>query len=522
MKRGIAALALAAVLALFLILNRGAYRGYFDTLDLMRLASPQRVPDKFLVLALGRSLVFSRHVAGLQFIHLLASAGIFILLRRLGFEMVAACSGTAFFALDTAAFEIYWQPSRAPEAAAALLCIAALLAWVADRWLVCLLLMLMAWKLSGAALLLPLALYGYEVFLGQRRLRLLIPFFAATLILGAPMLQRYEDSIRITPTAFLAAMRFYGMRVIWIPPLAAALIYFQDARVRFGLAAAGALLLPALTLPFDLSGAHLYLPSIGLAILAAAMLNRPAVAAAFFAIWIPAGVYAARSMRVPLIETQNTIRAYRDQATAALSRDGVPRFWVYDGAPGELKDSGAEAMLKILAPGSSVCSIAAPQAARALHESSVSIARWHPEWGQLRVTSRRPETGDVAYILMDTHTPVWQLGPGWYSYEGFRRWMAPYSEARLARPAHARQFEILALVPRTLIAAHAIRVEVRIDGASIGMRSVEHEGEQTLSWPVADGAAETARIAIRVDPVYYPNPDGSHPLGLLVKGFGFK
>ena len=523
MKRATLAASFTAVIGTtFYFLNRGAYRGYFDAADINRLADPARTLDKFLYVALGRSLDFARYITAIQALHFLTAAAVFLLLRRLKFESAAALAGSAFFALNLSAVEIVWQPSRSPELAAALLSTMALLAWTYDRWLISLLCLFLAAKCSGAALFLPLALAAYERTLGSRRWRRLLPFFAVTVVMGLPLAVRHDDIIRITPTGLWASLKFVFARLVWIPALAAVLLV-RDARAQFGLAAFAALIAPALAVPFDLSGARLHLPAVALSILVASMLRRPAVLAIFVAVWIPLSVLRVSAWRVQLIAAQTQPKRYAEAVSKAMRSHGVPRTFVCDKIPDSLGLPGVRSLLELLAPGARVLPIEDPGANQAMHQPSVAILRWHPEHASAGVAIRTPSTPDLPYIVMNAATPEWQLGEGWYGYEGVQRWVAPRSVARLMRPADARTLELHLLVTGVLVKRdRPLRIQVSAGGSRVGEQTVTREGEMTLSWPLAPAGPGTVEVEIRVDPPYYPNPDGAHPLGVVVRGFGFK
>src|SRR5437868_2758077 len=129
--RGLILFALLA--AAFLILNRGAYQGYFadDDLDnlswtrlgpsveyLKGVATPRFFENNFRpvghfyfrAVEAAFGLDFPKYVAVLHAIHLFNVWLIWLLARRLGATPFSAGAGAVFFAIHMALFDAVWKP----------------------------------------------------------------------------------------------------------------------------------------------------------------------------------------------------------------------------------------------------------------------------------------------------------------------------------------------------------------------------------------------------------------------------
>ena len=114
--------------------------------------------------------------------------------------------------------------------------------------------------------------------------------------------------------------------------------------------------------------------------------------------------------------------------------------------------------------------------------------------------------------------PIWQL-TGWYPGEGAFRWSKPHASARFLRPSDATAFEMLINVSDLYITRlNRSRVELSLNGVSLGARDITHSDWQTLSWTIPAAPAGPAEITIDVSPPYPAN----EPLGVAVGALGFR
>src|SRR5690348_13709625 len=198
---------LAAVIALFLIANRGAYKGYFDddSLDNLGLSRELSVTDFttglltphfysnnfrpvghlfFRVLGQTAGLQFPPYIFVLHAIHLLNVCLVYLLLRRLGLELFGASAGALLFAFHMAVFDVFWKPMYVFDLLCGCFCLAGLLLYFSDRWILSLIAFWLAYRAKEVAVMLPVVLAAYELILGKRRWPRLIPFFAASAWFG--------------------------------------------------------------------------------------------------------------------------------------------------------------------------------------------------------------------------------------------------------------------------------------------------------------------------------------------------
>src|SRR6478672_12200981 len=156
-RRAGAALFLATAL-LFVIANRGAYKGYFqdDELDNASWA-PQLTPADFLTglatpkfltgnfrpvghlyfAVMGRDfgLDFPKYLIPIHALHLLNVWLLWLIARRLGLSPFSAGAGALFFAFNMVVFDLYWKPMYVFDLLCATFCLASLLFYMRG-WLI--------------------------------------------------------------------------------------------------------------------------------------------------------------------------------------------------------------------------------------------------------------------------------------------------------------------------------------------------------------------------------------------------
>ena len=542
---------LAACIALFLIANRGAYSGYFDddSLDNLGLSRELSAADfttglltphfysnnfrpvghlYFRILGQAAGLRFPPYIFVLHAIHLLNVCLLYLLLRRLGLEMFAASAGALLFAFHMAVFDVFWKPMYVFDLLCGCFCLASLLLYLSDRWILSLIAFWLAYRAKEVAIMLPLVLAVYEFALGKRRWQRLIPFFAISLWFGFQAIlknqQRQNDyTLHFDPASLWRSISFYSSEIFLLPYLGLAILLLfllKERRVWFGLAAFCLLLVPMLLLPGRLFAAYLYVPLIGLAIAFAALATRlnPAFVALFFAVWLPWNYANLRWQRKAVLAQAGLNHAYVT-SLAKFSREvPPPDTFIYNGGP--ISPFAALGAIRILYPGRAFrfSAIDDHDAGTALQSRSLVILNWDAAAQLIHPVVRTPGTSDVSYIKMNPDTPVWQLEQGWYEPDGSFRWTHPSATARLARPAGANEFELRVNVgPVYIHAIHRSHLEVAINGNRIGERDFTEPGWQTVTWKVPPGPPGAVEIELRVSPPY---SDG-RPLGLAIGGLGF-
>ena len=292
-----------AFAALFLTVNRDAYRGYFQDDEIHNLSwAPDLTPLDFLQGAatprfqannfrpVGHyyfhaveelaGLDFPVYVAVLHAFHLLNVWLLWLLARRLGATAFATAAACLFFGLHMALFDNFWKPMYVFDVLCATFCLLSLWCYASERWVLSFAAFWLAYKSKELAVMLPVVLLAFEIWFGKRRWKPLAPFFLTSLsfgvqgILGNP--NRDNDyTFRFTAAALATTSVFYAGRVFLIPylgfvvPAIAFLARGHMSSARrtwFGLAAMGSFLFPVLFLPGRVFSGYCYLPFAGLAI----------------------------------------------------------------------------------------------------------------------------------------------------------------------------------------------------------------------------------------------------------------
>src|SRR5258708_27685076 len=307
------------VAGLFLIANYFAYQSFFTGDDLDNMANARLVkwadigrvltdpafvgPKTFRAVGFSYYLVLVRfagmqywpYVAGIQAIHLLNVLLLWLLARALGAELLGAGAAAVLYVFHAAAFDVYWKSMYVFDLLCATFVIASLLAYVRG-WLVpSLVFFWLALKSKESAILLPLVLVAYELWIGGRKWKRTVPFLAVSALLGAQamMANRHRDNaytFRFTLMALWQSARFYARWLLLVPYAGFAVLVLpfllQKKRVWFGVFTFLALLGPLLFLPERLFAPYLYVPLLGLS-LAVSAIERPAWCVLFFLFWIP-------------------------------------------------------------------------------------------------------------------------------------------------------------------------------------------------------------------------------------------
>src|SRR5436190_3072930 len=321
----------ALLAALFLIVNRGAYTGYFQddeidnlswtpylsSLDFLQGAlTPRFQPNNFR--PVGHyyfhaaeklfGLDFPKYVAVIHAIHLLNVWLLWLLARRLGAKPFAASAACAFFAFHMALFDNFWKPMYVFDVLCAMFCLFSLLCYAQGRWVVSFAAFWMAYKSKELAVMLPMILTCYEIWFGHRRWKPLAPFFLASLCFGIQsiLLNPNHDNdytFRLTAAALAKTSAFYASRVFLVPYLGFVVPLFalvaRNRRAWFGLAMMGLLFSPLLFLPGRIFSAYCYVPFTGLSIAFTGLAESaaPPVIAAFLLLWLPIDLQELRLRR---------------------------------------------------------------------------------------------------------------------------------------------------------------------------------------------------------------------------------
>ncbi len=548
---------LLLALALFLV-NRGAYRGYFqdDELDNLswtsllspadfiggaltpRLAENNFRPVGHLYFAAAARLFglgFRKYVLVIQFFHLINVVLIWLLARQLGAPPWAAAAGCLFFAFHMALFDAVWKPMYVFDVLCATLCLASLLLYTQRRWILSFAAFWLAYKAKELAIMLPLALAAYEFGFGKRRWKTLVPFFLVSFLFGLQGLllnpNRDNDyTFRFTAAALAKTGAYYAGRVFLMPYAGFVLPVFavwmaRNRRVRLGLAMFAVFLAPLLFLPGRLFSAYCYLPFTGLALAFTGLAESagPVVVALLFLLWLPVDYNALRAQRRATLAKDDLVRAWVTPLAAYAATPPPVEAIVYSGAPEGFARWGVEGAIRFLFRGHvpAIYALEEPGARQAFQSQRVALLTWEPGSHRMAIVFHAPETRDASYVTMSPSTPVWQLEEGWYALERDYRWIAPQATARLWRPADARQFVVRVNVgPELLTKAGPVTVAVSLAGQELPPRTFSDRGWQEAHWDLPPSPAAPATVAFRVTPGYRP-PEESRELGVAVGAFGF-
>jgi hypothetical protein len=543
--------------ALFLLVNRGAYRGYFQDDEIDNLSWAPRLPavdylkaalsprfqennfrpvGHFYFYAAGRAfqLEFPGYVAPIHLLHLFNVWLIWLLARRLGAKPFASAAACFFFAFHMALFDAVWKPMYVFDVLCATFCLLSLLAYAHGRWVLSFIAFWLAYKSKELAVMLPLALACYELWFGQRRWVRLAPFFAVALSFGLQGVLSHANrnndyTFRFTPAALATTGAFYASRAFLIPwlglALPAAALVWRNRRTWLGLAMMAAFFFPLLFLPGRLFSAYCYLPFTGLALAFAGMADavHPAAVAAFLLLFAPIEYRELRADRRATLAADDEVRQWI--GGAARFAQTAPRIdaAVCAGLPTGFHRWGAEGSLRYLVrPDLEVRFLDGAEDWKPLAEERVALLTWDPGQRQLHAAIGAPGRDDLSYIRMDGSTPPWQLAEGWYDLEGDYRWMAPAAAARLNRPEAARRFQLRVNIGQEMLRqAGPPTVRISLNGQSLAPRSFPDPGWQEAQWDLPPAPPGQVQVTFQATPGFQARGD-ARKLGIAVGAFGFQ
>jgi hypothetical protein len=403
----------------FLILNRDAYRGYFQDDEINAMSWTRSGPaTAFLKGALQPlykdcfravgfyffkvtenlfGLDFPKYVAVIQAIHLLNVWMLWLFIRRLGAPVFAACFGVAFFALHAAMFDAVWKPAFIFDLLCATLCLASTLLWIRGRWILSFVCFWLAFQTKELAVMLPLILACYELWFGTRRWKPLVLFFAATLSFAVQALILHpvpsgDYSFHFTPATLAQTTPFYAGKVFLVPylgfllPLGAALA--SNRRTWFGLAILALYFVPLVFLPGRVQTSYCYLPFTGLALALAGMAETrsPVAVAVFFLLWLPLDIYWVNIQKNDTLRQDRDIRAWISSAAKFARTSPHVTGYVYEGMPEGFREFGLGATLKyFLYSNVTIVRLNSAEGAKLCQGGHVAIFRWDKARHQLQI-----------------------------------------------------------------------------------------------------------------------------------------
>jgi hypothetical protein len=514
-----------ALACLVVVANRQAYGGYFRTDDfltfgwtrytplsdyLKALLTPLYIPSHFRpaghiaywILDRTVGLNFPVFVALLQALHILNLWLVWRILRSLSLPARAAAAGTLLFAFHMAVLDAYWKPQFVFDVVCATFSLACILAYLRKRWVVSFVCFWLAYKSKELAVMLPAVLACYELWLGERRWKRLVPFALVSISFGlqAMLVNRsnrghspYE--LQFTPKALWTTVSFYASKVLMVRyaglALAALPLVVRSRQLYFGLAMLALFLAPVLALPERLLAVYLYLPLAGLAIAFAALAakDRYGLAFLFLAFWLPWNYFHSASLRNQELALALESRAYVAGVREFMSRSPDTREFLFEGWPQSMGPLGIRGALSYLAKDPPVIGCADGDDFEALLPHSPPLLIWDGAARKLTVDLAKPDAPLAPYLDLFESRSIRQLETGWLWRDAEGRRIGPRATARLFRPPGARTFQV------TTTAIKPARLTVLVDGTPLGAR--EFSGRETKQWDVAAGPAGVVEVELR-------------------------
>ncbi len=371
-----------AFAALFLLGNRGAYRGYFQDDEIDNLSwTPFLSPTDFFKGALTpqfqsnnfrpvghyyfhaveevAGLEFPVYVAVIQAFHLFNVWLLWLIARRLGAPVVAAAAACCFFGFHMALFDDFWKPMYVFDVLCATFCLLSLWCFARERWVLSFVAFWLAYKSKELAVMLPLVLAAYELWYGKQRWKPLVPFFLASLsfglqgMLGNPNKDN-DYTFRFTAEALAKTSTFYASRVFLLPYLGFVVplfgLFARNRRTWFGLAMMGLFLIPMLFLPGRIFSAYCYLPFTGLAIALTGVAEAvsPGAVVIFLALFLPMDLHELRIRQRETLSRDEEIRTWMNGVRKLAAGGERVDAFVFSGAPQGFQRWGVEGALKYL------------------------------------------------------------------------------------------------------------------------------------------------------------------------------
>lgn len=421
LSRGKGFLLFLAMCIFFLLVNRGAYRGYFhdddlDTLSWERIAPtadfgwailspffqinnfrPAAAVNYHLVEQLF-GLEFTPYIILIHGLHLLNVWLVWLLARRLGADTFAAAAASLFFGFHVASFDIYWKALFMFDLECGTFCLLTLLFYMQRRYVLAFVALWLAYKCKELGVMLPAVLLVYEYWRGDRRWQKLIPFFLVSASFGLQgiLLNPHVDdlyTLRFTLAALITTSRFYSSYFLLIHhaafvavPLA---LVFGNARARFGIVMMLIFMVPFAFLPGRLEPAYCYVPLIGLSVAVSGIASRRYAipATAILAGWVGFNIYRLQARQDAELNAVQQNRTYVEALAKFLPSAPKVQFYIFDGAPPAMRPWGIHgALFYLRREDVSVFSADTPTTAEIPPGSQVGLLKWDPNEKALRIS----------------------------------------------------------------------------------------------------------------------------------------
>jgi hypothetical protein len=536
------ALAVCAILALFLIANRAAFEGYFsdddlDNLSWATVAGIDSFANELLTPVFSKTntrptgglyyrwfgqrfgFQFERYLPLLFALHLANAALLFWLARRKGISEFSALAAALFFLFHSALLEAWWKPMYIFDLLACTFCILTWLLFGTRYWLLALPTFWLAYKSKEVALFFP-------VVLAFDHWRRAIPFFLISASFGLQALRVNSGrdtvyTLRFSPQSLLTTIPFYGKHAVlnkFGALLLAPLAYFAANRsflpALFGTLA---LMIPLLFLPGRLFSVYLYVPFIPLTIGLAAVfekLPRRYLTAGLAAFLILSYGVLREKRKVELALGQEA-RSYTEQLLAANAMKPLPNIAFYENAPAAFRLHGMTGALRLITkdPNARVLNPELEANRLLARDRELPTLSWFSPKQQLSIPSHR--YGEAKLSTLDFAIPAsgWQLLNGWFDREGHFRWAGPSARlALLATPDHTQLHVRFNLNP-----SRQLRVNLLLNGEPVGQSDFTTAGTPTVDYPLPHRFEGRTELEIRSTPPLVP-PGDDRQLGVAILG----
>jgi hypothetical protein len=422
-------LAAVGIAFVFILLNHTAYDGFFQDDELDNLNWAPSLPARvfftellkptfaidnfrpaghfyFKLMGSAFGLNFAPYITPIFALHFLNALLLFLLMRKLAIKSWSALAAVAFFTLSASAFDAYWKPMYVFDLLCTTFSLGSILLYAYRRWVFSFIAFWCAYKSKELAVMLPAVLAVYEYLFGERRFKILMPFFLVSLSFGIQglMLNPNKDNdytFRFTPHALAVTIPFYAKRFLLFPfsgILLLPLILWRDRRILFALAAMVLVMIPLIFLPGRLFEAYTYLPlaCASVAMAAAASRFKPIYAWVALALWMPHNVREIRHERRAVLEADDAAFAFVDALGKWTARHPDPTTLIYQGQPLGFNFWGPSGAWNIIHHRKDLVAFPSdwPQAAKAISSGTVAYGTWNQERNQLTIELRASNRTD--------------------------------------------------------------------------------------------------------------------------------
>jgi hypothetical protein len=517
-----------AILVGFVILNRGAWEGYFsdDDLDNLSWATVAGIDSFTRELA---TPVFSksntRPTGGLYYrwaghafewnfgnyliplfaLHWLNAGMVFLLLRRKGFGEWPALASVLFFLFHSALLEAWWKPMYIFDLLAGTFLLFTWLLFGSRYWWAGLATFWLAYKSKEVALFFP-------VVLALENWRQALPYFLVSLNFGlqALLVNRERNTVytlRFHPSSLLTTVPFYFKQAVLnkFGALLLAPLAWYARHLDFARAAAGtlAMMVPLLFLPGRLFSVYLYVPLIVLTPGIAAIASRvpPRALAVGLAVLLGIDFQVLRTKRKTELAMAHEARAYMDQLRAAKAQlaptayfENVPLGYRLHGITGALRLVLHNPDARVLNPENEVDRRAATQ-------RPLPTLSWFAPTKTLSIVPH--QYGEAKSDHVDFKDPAsgWQITTGWYDREGNFRWASRQARLRLLSTPEHKQLAIrFNNGPMAMQLAKSIHVAILLDGELIGERTFTTAGTPVETFALPRPKSGPVEVELRASP----------------------